>query len=231
MLRGERAQLGREVGVASKREFRLEPRLESDKPQLLEPRSLAARKLFVAELAVGRPAPEGEPADEQRHGERWVSRPHGSLPFPEQTLEPHRVHEGAVQLQGVARPSPPDRRRMKQSAQLRDVDLQKLVGRDRRRRAPNDVEQTISRTGLARSHDERSEQPTLLLGSKRQRPGGAAELYRPQNANLDHAASIVALRLSRGYTRTKPEPRRLLGSASQTRTRREDGWHMRSSGT
>ena len=70
MLRGERAQLGHEVGVASERQLRLEPRLESGKAQLLEPLGLATRELFVAELAVGRTAPESEPASEQRQSLR-----------------------------------------------------------------------------------------------------------------------------------------------------------------
>src|SRR5919201_3245391 len=157
MLGCERAQLGQEVGVATENEFRLESRFEGGKAQLLEPLRLATRKLLVGEFAVGGSAPESEPAPEQRHRERWVSRPKRSLPFSEQALETDRVDRAAVQLQGVARPSPADRRRLQQLAQLRDVHLQELVGRGRRRRLPNGVDQAVGRARLARSSDERSE--------------------------------------------------------------------------
>src|SRR5436190_22538867 len=116
MLGSGAAELGQNVSRANC-ELCLESFLEGRDSQLLEPLRLPARELLVAELSVGRSAPELEAAPEQRGAQRCVSRLERSLPFCEQALELDRVHGAAVQLQCVGRSSPADRCGLQQLAQ------------------------------------------------------------------------------------------------------------------
>ena len=56
----ERLELGDELGVAPEREVRLDPLLERDEPELLEPGDLGLGERLVEEVRERRPAPERE---------------------------------------------------------------------------------------------------------------------------------------------------------------------------
>ena len=60
VLAHERLELGHGLGVAAEREVGLEPLLERDEAQLLEPADLVAGERLVAEVRERRPAPEPE---------------------------------------------------------------------------------------------------------------------------------------------------------------------------
>ena len=60
-LRGDEClELGDELRVTSEREIRLDPLLERDGAQLLEPRDLGLGERLVEEVRERRPAPERE---------------------------------------------------------------------------------------------------------------------------------------------------------------------------
>ena len=77
--------------MAAKRQLRLDPLLERDQAQLLQPICLRLRELLVGEVAVGPPPPEPERASQQRGRQRRVPLSRGGSALYEQPLEAGRV--------------------------------------------------------------------------------------------------------------------------------------------
>ncbi len=100
-------------------------------------------------------------------------------------LEPSRVDRGRAQLKDIGARLGPDRdRRGQQLAQLRHIHLHDLPGGRRRRHSPHCLDQAITWDRVARTDDERREQPPLLVGMQRHRPLRAHQLNRSQDPNL-----------------------------------------------
>jgi hypothetical protein len=171
----ERLEFADERRVAAGSKVALDPLLKTAEPQLPQAGDLGPGEALGGEVRERGAAPEPE----------RLLEPSLLLQSPEarqiELVGPHPQQvAGRLGLQALP---------AEQLAQLRDVHLQELVGRGRRRRTPNRVDQTVGRARLARSSDERSEQPLLFLGSERQLAGSATEFDRPKNADLDHAVS------------------------------------------
>ena len=66
MLAHQRLQLGHDLGVTAERQVGLEPQLERDQPQLLQPRDLVARERLVLEIRQRRPPPERQRLTQRR---------------------------------------------------------------------------------------------------------------------------------------------------------------------
>ena len=66
MLADERLELADELGVAATLEIGVEPRLERDEPELLQPCDLGLRPALVREVGEGGAAPERERRGELR---------------------------------------------------------------------------------------------------------------------------------------------------------------------
>ena len=65
MLADERLELADDVAVSAELEVGVDPLLERDEPQLLEPADLRLREVVERELRERRASPERERADEQ----------------------------------------------------------------------------------------------------------------------------------------------------------------------
>ena len=139
VIADERFQLRHRLGVAADGEVGLEPVLERDQAQPLQPPDLVRREGLVAEVGERLAAPERERV--AQHGARLL-RPAGVEQAPalvEQLLEPLQIERAVGGPHDVAQRVRLDHAVVERLAQLRDVDLQRLDGTlaaDARPRAP-----------------------------------------------------------------------------------------------
>ena len=90
-------------------------------------------------------------------------------------IEPIAARDGGDQVVAVAR---------ERLAQLRDVDVDGLLGGRRRRFAPELVDQALRETNLVRMQEQRREHDPLLQRPERNRLALVEHLQRPEDAEL-----------------------------------------------
>ena len=203
----ERLQLGHHLVVPAECEVSLEPLLDRAQPHLLQPRDLRLRELLVRQVRQRCPAPERKRIAQLRG--RALGG--GTARLGHELLEAGEVQLGRIDVQNVARrashePVVPDR-----LSQPGDVDLNGLGGRERRRGAPQRIDQTIGRHHLVRVQQQHGQDRTLLRAAQGERALVPRHLKRAENAEV-HALQVVA-EVERGV--------RVLGA----RLREEAGVH------
>ncbi len=192
----ERLQLADELAAAAELQVRLDPLLESELTQLLEPRRLGLHERVVREVRERRVAPERKRNPESR-------RPCGRLLAPrsrEQLLEEVQVElarpdaqhvPGSSGLEHVA--GAPER-----LAQRGDVDLNRLRGGLRDLLRPKRLCEPVGRDDLVRMEEQEREQRALAGSAEIERAPGIEHLERPQNLEL-HGANATCSR--KAFTR------------------------------
>ena len=91
MVAHERLQLGNRLGVTAHCQICLQPQLQRDQSQLLQPADLVAGEHLVLELRERRSAPQPERSAEQLIGSRGITLDHQLPALFEQGLEPLRI--------------------------------------------------------------------------------------------------------------------------------------------
>ena len=152
LLREQRLDLGDRLGVAAGGEVLLERLLDRGQAQLLQAADLEPRERLGGDVVERRSPPEGE----------RLAR--GSLGH--ELLEAARVELARADPQLIAVPARDDLRAVvrgpERLAQLRDVDLDHLVRRRRRRLAPEAVDQRLGRDRGSLVEGEQGEQRARL---------------------------------------------------------------------
>jgi hypothetical protein len=189
--------------------------------EVLQAADLGDRELRLAELAVGRAAPEREGG--VVGGERFGGRERGSRAH--LAFEALRVDLLGVDLEAVARAVADEQRRrgaalavrLQEGAQVRDADGERARGHLARDVVPGGVEQRVSPDRPPRI-EQQPRQDRALLRARRRRGGRrTGDLDPAQHAEL-HPGRSVPARRSRGDRRDRnrcagaPPLRRLVSN-------------------
>jgi hypothetical protein len=140
-MRGdERLELADEVGPVPRPQVGVDPPLEGDQAQLLEPGDLRLGELLVGEVGERAPVPEAERLAERRRGERILPARSQRLCLPHQAFEPVQVELVGADLEQVARRPRADPLGAERPAQAEDVHLHGLPRARRRVSSPELVD-------------------------------------------------------------------------------------------
>ena len=164
MLEDQRLELSDQLAVAATREVGLDPLLERDEPQLLEPRDLRLGERLVRQVAQRGTAPERErPAQLVRRGLRLVGPR-----LAEQALEAVQIELPGIDAEEVAGRARDEPALAQLLAEPGHVDLDRLRRGGRRATGPQRVDQPVARHGLVRAQQQDREQATLSTAAERE---------------------------------------------------------------
>ena len=194
----QRPELGHDRAVAPETKDRLDPPLNRLEPELLETPDLGLGKLRERELRERRPTPEGERVLEGRERRRRrrlelapAARGKGlesECVDPVLVVDPEEV-AGRLSLEGSAAAC-----LVEEPPQMRDVPLQGLRGRDRRRLAPQGIHQGVGRDDLTAAEQQDGEERALSPGRKLHRLAGiVANLERAKDPELHTTSRLASL--------------------------------------
>ena len=192
MLREQCQRLGRRRLVLAESQLRVEPVLHDGQAELFQPLRVATSELVVQNVRIGGPPPKPQRTIRERRREPRVVRLQGGARLPRQTLETDRVDRPAVETKCVTRPFREDDAPIERLPQLRDVELEQLACRRRRRLAPNGVRESIDRTHAAVRERERREQPAVLEPGQLDDHAVSARLERPEHPYLQPHGRILS---------------------------------------
>ena len=190
VLRGEPGRVGDRVVVAAELDLRLDPVLERGQPELVEAGDLALEERLEREVGERGPAPERERVAQgcgalgRRQGPRVVH----------QALEPAGVDRAGVDAQQVAGRAGLDHFLAERVPEPRDGVLHDRVGRRRRVRAPEVVDQRVHRDDRPRVQQEVGEHRALSRATKRRTRTRRARLEWSEQEELHRLAPLCRQR-------------------------------------
>ena len=168
--RDEGLQLRHELGVPSECEVGVDPLLERAQAQLLEARRVELR----------RAAPERERVTQSRRRDCRLGAACGR----DQVVEAGEIDLLARDGGRVAGRAALDQVGAERAAQLRDIDLQRVLRRLGRLVAPQLVDQPLGGDGLARAEQQRGEERARLRAGDREQAVAVGDLERAEQAEL-----------------------------------------------
>ncbi len=158
-------ELSDELGVPAESEIGLDPLLERDRAQLLQPGDLGLGERLVEEVRERRPAPERERLAENALGRSGVTSLARRPPLLREAGEAMNVHALGGELELVARRASredgPER-----LAELRDVDLDRVRRRFGRLAGPERLDQAVDGDDAAGVEGEHGEQRSRLRAAE-----------------------------------------------------------------
>ena len=180
----EGLELADELRAAAALEVGIEPSLERDEPELLQPRDLGLRPALVREVGEGRPAPEVERCSE-------LTPPLGRSEVgsgAEALLELRAVQLLGREVEAIPVRLGRDRLRPECLAKLRDVALDRGLWPPRRLLRPKRVDERVGRHRPPALERQESQDGALLAPSERQRCAVPPRRQRAEESELDIAA-------------------------------------------
>jgi hypothetical protein len=165
VLGDERLELGHEIGVTAGGEIGVDPLLERGDPHLLHPRDLGLGESLVREVGERRPAPQRERLAERRR--RLLRTRAGGVR--DEPLKAGDVELRRLELDRVAGRAGDEPAVAELLAEPRDVDVDALCDRRRRRLAPQLVDEPLGRDHLIRMQQQQHQQRALLAPAERKR--------------------------------------------------------------
>jgi hypothetical protein len=173
--RGERRRVGDRAVVAAELDLRLDPVLERGEPELVEARNLRLEEALEGEVAERGAAPERERVAKSRRALGRRER----LRVVHEPLEPASVDRAGVDAQQVAGRTGLDHFLAQRLPKPRDGVLHDRVGRRRRLRAPEVVDQRVHRDDRSGMEQEVGEHGALPRAAQRGARARDARLERP----------------------------------------------------
>jgi hypothetical protein len=175
--------------VVPEREIDLDPLFEGGKASAVDPGSLVAREVLVAQVRQGLP-----PEKRQRRAEELgrVSRILCGASLLDETLEPSKVDLLRPEPDDITRWPGLDHLRPEEFAQGRDVAVQRRRCGLGRVLTPQGVEQLLAPDDLVRPEHEQGQQGALLRTRWRHVVAVLDDLERPQDPNLHRRSKTAA---------------------------------------
>jgi hypothetical protein len=174
--RDERLELPGDLRVPARGEVGVDALLERREPQLLQPGDLRLRERLVGQVGERRPAPQAERLAQHPRGRAGI----GAAGLGDQRLEARRVELRRVEAEHVARRAGDEPAVAELAAQARDVHLDALGDRRRRRLAPDLVDQPLRRDHVVGVQEQHREQRALLGPAERERATAVGHLQRAE---------------------------------------------------
>ena len=174
--------------MPAERELRLDPVLQGDHAQLVEPPRRESRELFLVQIGQRGPVPEGECLLQQRRPPRRLD----VARLGEQPLEPVRVDRFRLEREPVAGWLRDDEVAPERLPQRPDRVLQRALSRRGRPLTPQVGHQPVGRDNLSGPQREGSQKRPLLAPRQGHDPLAVPYLERPEEANL-HEAVVTPL--------------------------------------
>src|SRR5581483_239289 len=166
VLRRQRLELGRECRVPAERELRVDPLLDREQAQLLEPVDLGSRERLVCEIGERAAAPQRKPFLEPRQGASRIPAGVRAAALLEESLEPVGVELLRLELEDVAAGARADELRVAERlAQPRDLVVEAVVCVAGRPLRPELVEEAVARDDLVRMEEQDRQERALLRPS------------------------------------------------------------------
>jgi hypothetical protein len=165
VLGDQRLELGDDLLVQPECKVAIDPVHLRGQPQLLEVTRLVACGRLELDPVEHRAAPERERVAQQRRRRHDVSLGRPPARIGNQLLEPRRVQSLRLDAQHVTGRVGRDRvgaAACERLAELRDMHVQRLVRRRRRRLPPERVDQPVARDNLACVQEQDGEQLAFL---------------------------------------------------------------------
>ena len=225
MLGDQSLQLRHHPAVFAHPEIGLDPLLERQQPQRLQPRDLGLRPALILDVRERAAPPERQrTAQRQRRLPRLLAARVLQQPLEIGSVRLHR----AEQIAGAARD---DRLRRQRPPQFRYVSLEHLRRAPRRPFPPQPIDQAVLRDDLAGVQKKEHEQRPLPAGAERELAPVLPTLDRPENTDAHHSDASAAESppqagtSTRGLLRTDPIPtsvgdRNRIGRTERPKTRR-----------
>jgi hypothetical protein len=185
LLLGETLDLRNELDMASEGEVGVDPLLDADEPELVEPPRLERKRTARRHVCEGTPAPEPEGGVEALGGQPGRIPAHRLLPLAQQSLELVDVEPFRLGCKGIARGLrqhgiPPEG-----GAQARDVRPQRRVGPGGRIPFPELVGEAVAGDSAAGLEQQQSQECPLLLAAQLERSSAHDRLHRPEKTEVD----------------------------------------------
>jgi hypothetical protein len=171
--------------VAAEREVGLDPLLERNESQLLQPSDLGRCEVLVREIGERRAPPERQSLAELGGGRGRL----GTTRLRHQPLESSEIELVPIDAQDVAGRASGEHVAAERLAQPPDLDLDDLRRGRRRTFPPEPVDQLVGRDDLVRMQQEQREQRALLRSAERNPTVLVDHLDRAENPIL-HAANL-----------------------------------------
>ena len=184
LLADEGLELADELRAAAALEVGVEPSLDCDEPELLQPRDLRLRPALVRKVGQGRSAPKVERCSQLARPLRRSEVGSGA----EASLELRAVQLLGREVEAVSVCLGRDRLRPERLAELRDVALDRGLWPPRRLLRPKRVDQRVGRHRPPALERQDSEHGALLAPSERQRCAVPPRRHRAEESELDIAA-------------------------------------------
>jgi hypothetical protein len=171
MLLDERLELGDDGSVPSRGKISLDALLDTREPKLLETRDVRLRKRLVGQVGERCSTPDRESIPRAAgRGERF-ELVGVELARVNPKLVPRRTRRNAVAA--------------KRLAQLRDVNLERLLRRSRRLVPPQCLDEAVDGDDTVRLHEQPREQHTLLLAAEIDDATAGFDLERAEDPERD----------------------------------------------
>ena len=184
MLLDERLERRHERGVVAERQLYEDHVLLHRQPQLLELVDRRARGSVKLELGETVTPPERKRLAQAHPRHRGVFAKHGAAALVDEAREQGCIELARLELRNVPGRLGQERAGAERLAQLRNVHLQGVRSRLRRRLAPQVVDQPLHREDLAREQEQRCEQRPLLRAPERDGAAVEARLQRSEDQEL-----------------------------------------------
>ena len=192
--------------MAAEREVRLDPLLQRDEPELVEPGDLGLGEGLVEEVRERRPSPERECLAERTLGRTRIAARERRATLGREADEPMDVHALGLELEDIARSARHDGFRAERLAKLGHVDLDGVRGGLGRVARPEALDELVDRddpSGLEREHGE---ERAGLLPAERDWVSVLQRLQRPEEPELELRVPGPAggAHSSRSFARSRP---------------------------
>ena len=190
MLVGQRLELSDQLAVPAELDLVLDELLARVQAQLIEAGGLADREGLGGEVGERGPAPQAERGAQRFLGLLgWLGS--GCL---DEVLELLRVHLLCRDLEGVAGGLPDEHlvgssRRFKRASELRDVDLDDVVGRRRRVVAPQELGEPFEGDDVVGLDEQDGEERALLGAAEGERLVATRHLEGAEDPELHRGRS------------------------------------------
>jgi hypothetical protein len=162
---GERLELAHKLSVLARGEIGVDPLLERAEAQLLELRRVCLRERLVGEVGQRRPAPQRERLAQLRGRGGGI----GAGRLRDQRLKAGQVELGRLDVERVAGRGGHQPAIAELLAHARDVDLDALRHRGRRRVTPDLVHEALGRDDVVGVQQQHRQHGALLAPAERER--------------------------------------------------------------
>ena len=184
VLRDERLELARDLGVAPQREVGLDAALERHEPELLEAGDLGLGERLVGEVRERGSPPQRKPFPQKGGGALRVAAGKSAAALLHERLEPVQVEVAVLQLDDVAWIARRDRSAAERLAKVGDVALQDVRRCLGRVVAPELVDQPVAGDNLAGMREQNGEHGALARAAERNRLAAHPRLERAEDPEL-----------------------------------------------